>query len=44
MTRDASRVAAVLLAAGASSRMGTPKPLLCDAEGTPLVVRAALFR
>lgn len=33
-------VGAVVLAAGASSRMGTPKPLL-DWGGKPLVVRAA---
>jgi len=37
----APRVAAVLLAAGASRRLGTPKQLLADADGVPLVVRAA---
>ena len=35
------RVAAVLLAAGASSRLGTPKQLLRDEAGVPLVARAA---
>ena len=35
------RVAAVLLAAGASSRLGTPKQLLRDEDGMPLVARAA---
>ena len=34
------RVAAVLLAAGASRRLGTPKQLLLDEHGTALVVRA----
>lgn len=35
------RVAAVLLAAGASRRLGTPKQLLLDEHGTALVLRAA---
>lgn len=34
-------VAAVLLAAGASTRLGTPKQLLQDEAGVPLVARAA---
>jgi molybdenum cofactor cytidylyltransferase len=34
------RFGAIILAAGPSSRMGTPKQLLC-VEGRPLVVRAA---
>lgn len=38
---SAAGVAAVLLAAGASRRLGTPKQLLLDETGTPLVVRAA---
>ncbi len=37
----ASRVAAVLLAAGASRRLGTPKQLLLDEQGVPLVARSA---
>ena len=36
-----SRVAAVLLAAGASRRLGTPKQLLLDEHGMTLVARAA---
>jgi CTP:molybdopterin cytidylyltransferase MocA len=35
------RVAAVLLAAGASSRLGEPKALLAEADGVPRVVRVA---
>jgi molybdenum cofactor cytidylyltransferase len=35
----AQRVATVLLAAGASSRLGTPKQLLRDAHDTPLLAR-----
>jgi molybdenum cofactor cytidylyltransferase len=38
MMRDADRVVAVVLAAGASSRMGRPKALL-DFDGTPAVGR-----
>jgi molybdenum cofactor cytidylyltransferase len=38
MMRDAGQVAAVVLAAGASSRMGRPKALL-DFDGTPCVAR-----
>jgi CTP:molybdopterin cytidylyltransferase MocA len=38
MMRDADRVVAVVLAAGASSRMGRPKALL-DFDGTPCVAR-----
>jgi CTP:molybdopterin cytidylyltransferase MocA len=34
-------VAALLLAAGAGRRLGAPKALLRDADGTPWVVRAA---
>lgn len=33
-------VAGVLLAAGASARLGSPKQLVLDRDGTPLVVRA----
>lgn len=36
-----SPVAAILLAAGASTRLGTPKQLLHDEAGVPLVARAA---
>jgi CTP:molybdopterin cytidylyltransferase MocA len=35
------RVAALLLAAGAGRRLGGPKALLRDADGTPWVERAA---
>jgi len=38
MMRDAGQVAAVVLAAGASSRMGRPKALL-DFDGTPCIAR-----
>lgn len=34
-------VGAVLLAAGASTRLGEPKALLCGADGVPRVVRVA---
>jgi molybdenum cofactor cytidylyltransferase len=40
MTRRAAPVAGVLLAAGASTRMGTPKVLL-ELDGEPLLRRAA---
>ena len=35
------RVAAVLLAAGGSTRLGEPKALLAEADGVPRVVRVA---
>lgn len=38
-TRRTPRIAAVLLAAGGSERLGTPKQLLRDATGRPLVAR-----
>ena len=38
---QSSRVAGVVLAAGASRRLGTPKQLLTDASGRAMVVRAA---
>ncbi|MGZ4651412.1 MAG: nucleotidyltransferase family protein [Kineosporiaceae bacterium] len=41
MTASATRVAAILLAAGAGRRLGTPKALLHDAHGVPWVERAA---
>lgn len=39
--QDISNVAAVLLAAGGSSRLGVPKQLLTDHDGVPLVARVA---
>lgn len=33
-------IGALILAAGASRRMGSPKPMLPDRDGTPFVVRA----
>lgn len=38
--QQAPRVAALVLAAGRSTRMGGPNKLLADAEGAPLVVHA----
>ena len=41
MMQDISNVAAVLLAAGGSARLGEPKQLLSDQDGVPLVARVA---
>lgn len=41
MMQDISNVAAVLLAAGGSARLGVPKQLLTDHDGVPLVARVA---
>ncbi|TFC07073.1 nucleotidyltransferase family protein [Cryobacterium adonitolivorans] len=41
-SRDAPRVAGLVLAAGAGSRYGLPKALVVDASGEPWLVHAAL--